>query len=226
MAKLSRVLSTLDSRRLPVHITPVTEMMIKGIAEAMPEPLQGMLLQLLDPEQADGILDMLGNVGQTFDALLHNTVNATIVQGGEQFNVIPSKIEVTLDSRLLPGFTPEEALTELRTLLGEEAELEVIFYNQGQAKADMSLYDTLAGILRESDADGIPIPYMMPAVTDGRFFSRLGIQTYGFLPVQLPRTLVLCRLFMLPMNVFPSLRCIQALKRSIKHCKGLALTDK
>jgi acetylornithine deacetylase/succinyl-diaminopimelate desuccinylase-like protein len=26
----------------------------------------------------------------------------------------------------------------------------------------------------------------MPGVTDGRFFSRLGIQTYGFTPMNLP----------------------------------------
>jgi len=30
------------------------------------------------------------------------------------------------------------------------------------------------------------MPYMLPAVTDGRFFSQLGIQTYGFLPRNLP----------------------------------------
>jgi len=50
----------------------------------------------------------------------------------------------------------------------------------------MSLYAMLAEILRESDPEGVPIPYMMPAVTDGRFFARLGIQNYGFLPVKLP----------------------------------------
>jgi acetylornithine deacetylase/succinyl-diaminopimelate desuccinylase-like protein len=27
---------------------------------------------------------------------------------------------------------------------------------------------------------------LLPGVTDGRFFSKLGIQTYGFLPMQLP----------------------------------------
>ena len=27
---------------------------------------------------------------------------------------------------------------------------------------------------------------LMAGVTDGRFFSRLGIQTYGFLPMKLP----------------------------------------
>jgi acetylornithine deacetylase/succinyl-diaminopimelate desuccinylase-like protein len=30
------------------------------------------------------------------------------------------------------------------------------------------------------------VPLLLPGVTDGRFFSRLGIQTYGFLPMQLP----------------------------------------
>jgi acetylornithine deacetylase/succinyl-diaminopimelate desuccinylase-like protein len=34
-----------------------------------------------------------------------------------------------------------------------------------------------------------PVPLLLPAVSDGRFFSRLGIQTYGFLPMQLPQEL-------------------------------------
>jgi acetylornithine deacetylase/succinyl-diaminopimelate desuccinylase-like protein len=51
---------------------------------------------------------------------------------------------------------------------------------------DMSLFDTLSGILSEADPDGIPVPLLMPAFTDARFFSRLGIQTYGFLPMKLP----------------------------------------
>jgi acetylornithine deacetylase/succinyl-diaminopimelate desuccinylase-like protein len=32
----------------------------------------------------------------------------------------------------------------------------------------------------------VPVPLLLSAVTDARFFSRLGIQTYGFLPMQLP----------------------------------------
>ncbi|MEO7022488.1 MAG: M20/M25/M40 family metallo-hydrolase [Ktedonobacteraceae bacterium] len=186
MAKLGRMLQQLDSQRLPVHIVPVVEMMIKGIAEAMPEPLHSLLMQLLDPQQTNGVLDMLGSVGETLDALLHNTVNATMVQGGEQFNVIPSQVILKLDGRMLPGFTPEQMLAELRTIIGNEAELEVCYFDPGRAEADLALYETLAQIMRESDPEGVPIPYMMPAVTDGRLFARLGIQTYGFLPVQLP----------------------------------------
>ena len=50
----------------------------------------------------------------------------------------------------------------------------------------MSLFETLGGILRELDPGARPVPLLLPAVTDGRFFARLGIQTYGFLPMRLP----------------------------------------
>jgi acetylornithine deacetylase/succinyl-diaminopimelate desuccinylase-like protein len=51
------------------------------------------------------------------------------------------------------------------------------------------LFETLSDVLKESDPDGIPVPMLMPAATDGRLFARLGIQTYGFLPMLLPATL-------------------------------------
>ncbi|MEX0673460.1 MAG: hypothetical protein WD067_01730, partial [Gaiellaceae bacterium] len=51
--------------------------------------------------------------------------------------------------------------------------------------------ETLAAVLRDFDPEGIPLPYLLIGVTDGRFFARLGIQTYGFLPMRLPDDLVL-----------------------------------
>lgn len=33
------------------------------------------------------------------------------------------------------------------------------------------------------------MPLLLPGVSDGRFFARLGIQTYGFLPMRLPQEL-------------------------------------
>ena len=50
----------------------------------------------------------------------------------------------------------------------------------------MGFFDVLAGILREADQSGKPLPLLLPRVSDARFFSRLGIQTYGFLPMKLP----------------------------------------
>ncbi|MCU0289167.1 MAG: M20/M25/M40 family metallo-hydrolase, partial [Acidobacteria bacterium] len=99
---------------------------------------------------------------------------------------IPSEIEVQMDVRLLPGFGPDDVIKELRPIAGNEVELEVLLYDAGPAKPDMGLFDTLAGILKEIDPDGIPVPLLLTGSTDGRFLSRLGIQTYGFMPMQLP----------------------------------------
>jgi len=77
--------------------------------------------------------------------------------------------------------------TELRRIIGDDVELEVIRYEPGSTETDIGLFDTLADILREADPDGIAVPLLLSGVTDGRFFSKLGIQTYGFLPMQLPK---------------------------------------
>ncbi len=186
MAKLARLLNRLDRRRLPVRITPVARRFFETMAAATPFPSGTILRGLLKPRLTDRMLDLLRSKGRAFDPMLHNTVNATIVRGGEKINVIPSEVTVELDGRLLPGYTPTDMITELRRLVGDDIEFEVISHDPGPSEPDMGLFDTLAGILREADPDGIPVPLLLPGITDARFFSRLGIQTYGFLPMKLP----------------------------------------
>lgn len=65
-------------------------------------------------------------------------------------------------------------------------ELEVLRHDPVAAEPDLALFDMLAGVLAELDPQARAIPMLLPGITDGRFFSRLGIQTYGFLPMQLP----------------------------------------
>jgi acetylornithine deacetylase/succinyl-diaminopimelate desuccinylase-like protein len=186
MGKLARLLGELDRRRLPVHVTPVAREMIAAIATELPAPLALPLRGLLKPQLTDRLLDVIGERAKVFDPLLHNTVSATIVAGGEKINVIPDELTLQLDCRLLPGFGPQDVFAELRALSGLDLELEVIRYEPTAAEPDLALFDTLAQTLRQLDPAARPIPLLLPAVTDGRFFSLLGIQTYGFLPMQLP----------------------------------------
>jgi len=186
MAKLGRLLQQLDQRRLPVHITPAARQMIEGMASALSFPQSLILRQLLNRRLTDLIIKLLGTNGKGLEPMLRNTVNATIVHGGEKINVIPSEIALELDGRLLPGYSPDDIVAELHRIVGDEIELEVVRHDPGPAEPDMGLFDTLAGILREADPGAVPIPMFMPGVTDGRFFSILGIQTYGFTPMNLP----------------------------------------
>jgi acetylornithine deacetylase/succinyl-diaminopimelate desuccinylase-like protein len=186
MAQLGDLLQKLDRHRLPVHITPVMRQMLETMAAAVPAPANSTLLQLLDPDTVDRALDALGHQGRMFDASLHNTINATVVQGGQKVNVIPSEIRVKLDGRLLPGYAPNDLLAELRGLLGREVQSEILLFSPGPGQPDMGWFDTLAAILRKADPAGIPVPLLLFGSTDAHWFSKLGIQTYGFLPMNLP----------------------------------------
>ena len=186
MAKLGQILTKLDQTRLPVHITPEVRAMYSAIAAHVPFPTSLLLRQVLNPRLTNSVLKLMGSQRQQFDALLRHTVSPTIVQGGHKFNVIPSEISLKLDGRLLPGYQPQDLINELRELLGDEVEIEMFHHDPGPPAANMALFDTLADILRQADPKGVAIPLVLPAVTDAGHFARMGIQTYGFLPMQLP----------------------------------------
>lgn len=186
MARLGRLLTTLDQKRLPPHITPVTRTMLEAMADKLGFPTGTVFRQLLNPALTNRVIDVLGERAAILIPLLFNTVSPTIVNGGEKINVIPSELTLQLDCRLLPGFTPDIVLAELRDLVGPDVEFEVIRFDPGPAEPDLGYFATLASILEEADPAGTAVPMLLPGVTDGRFFSQLGIQTYGFTPVKLP----------------------------------------
>jgi acetylornithine deacetylase/succinyl-diaminopimelate desuccinylase-like protein len=186
MAKLGEMLTRLDAGRLPVHITTPVRELLEGMRDALDEPLRSRVAALLDPARTDAALAELGPLSRGLDASLHNTVNATIVSGGLKINVIPSEVSVQLDGRLLPSFGPEDMVRELRAVVGPEPEIEVVLVGPAQPEVDLSQLDLFASVLKEADPGCVPVPSLVTGGTDARHFARLGIRTYGFLPLNVP----------------------------------------
>lgn len=183
MAKLGRAITALDSARLPVHLTAATRMMIEGIAAAVGGSEAQLLGRLLDPETAGGALGELGEVGRRLEPALRNSANATMVAGGLKINVIPSQVTLDVDCRLLPGQTAEELIGELREVVGDEPEIEVLRQNPVMPEPELGeFFDQLCDVIRDADSGATPIPQLVYGGTDARHFARLGIRTYGFLP--------------------------------------------
>lgn len=186
VAKLARTIRLLDQKQLPYHLTPAVRLMLTSISNALGGATGFAVLAMTGPLLADAIIKALGERGSIFAPLLHNTISPTILKASDKVNVIPSETSIGLDGRLLPGFTPKDMENEIRTLLGTDYDLEVVEFDPGPSAPDMGLFDTLSSVINEQDAQGIAVPYVMSGVTDARFFTRLGIQTYGFTPLQLP----------------------------------------
>jgi acetylornithine deacetylase/succinyl-diaminopimelate desuccinylase-like protein len=186
MARLAAALRTLDKRLLPVHITPPVRVMVEHLAKAMGGATGLIMRQMLNPLATNLILSALGERRNLFLPLVHNTVSPTMLQASDKGNVIPSEVSLGLDGRILPGFTPGTFQRELRSLLGDDFDLEVADFIPGPSRLDLGLFDTLSSILCQADPQGLPFPYVGSWMTDARYFTRLGIQTYGFTPLLVP----------------------------------------
>ena len=186
MGAMGRFLQTVQTRELPTHVTPVTRMMFKAIGKHLPVASRIGTGALVRPALTNVALRLLGAKRRSFNPLFRNTVNATIVRGGDQVNVVPREVTAELDGRVLPGFGPDDLVSEIQRIAGSDVSIEVTSFDPGPGAPDMGLFQTLAGVLEEEDEAAVPVPMLMPASTDGRLFAKLGIQTYGFLPMSLP----------------------------------------
>jgi len=187
IGKLARLLGALERRPLPPHPTAVVDRMLSELAGALPEPLAGLVTALRDGGGGDGTRGLAPRDRAYLESVRRHTVNATIVRAGSKINVLPSEITVDLDGRMLPGFEVAEFLAELRALIGDDAELEILYEGQRMPEPETGpFYELLAGITRERDPDTVPLPMLTTGATDARHFARLGIRGYGWLPLRLP----------------------------------------
>lgn len=195
MAGLARVLATLDQQRLPVNITPAAAAMIEAVAAGLKGEQRATVLALLDPARSDAALNRMGRQGDIFDCVLHDTVNVTVIAAGEKFNVVPSVVELNFDARILPSSNPEKLVADLQALLGSDVEFDPPrAMSDPMGEPDLRLLPLLGQILKEHDPAARPMPMLMVGATDGREFRRLGIQSYGFLPLDLPDDIEVFRL--------------------------------
>lgn len=187
VSRLSKILNNLNNKRLPLRINEACRVMINEFASNMSFPTNIIIKGLLNPVFSNILLDIMGEKGKAFDAILHNTLNPTIIRGGNKINVIPDKITVECDGRILPESSPEEFISDIRKVIGNSADIEVLRYIPGPAEVDMGFFDKLKKVLKEIDSEAIPLPFVVSCVTDARYFAQLGIQTYGFTPMLLPK---------------------------------------
>lgn len=186
-AKTGAFLQVLSSRRLPVRMTPVARLGIEALADALPQEHGRALRRLVLSPRTDPGFEVLGAAARVLDPLVRNTATPTVIHGGGSSNVIPTEITVHLDVRMVPGATPTEVIDELEELAPGLALYDVLHEEPASHQAvDMTLFPLLADVTRQHDPAALPVPMLLAGYTDARYFSRLGICTYGYLPMRLP----------------------------------------
>jgi acetylornithine deacetylase/succinyl-diaminopimelate desuccinylase-like protein len=153
------------------------------------------------PASADEALELARSVapllGELVEPLVSLTFTPTMIRASRKRNVVPAVCEVTVDSRLLPGQTPEEAQAIVRGLLGAgDFELEVLEAHGGtRSSMETPLWAAVESFVAQLEPGARPIPVCVPGFTDSHWFREaFGTVAYGFFPSRAMEAEVAARL--------------------------------
>jgi acetylornithine deacetylase/succinyl-diaminopimelate desuccinylase-like protein len=117
----------------------------------------------------------------SYAGMTRTTCVPTLLRGGHADNALPQSATATINCRIFPGVRPELVRDTLQRLVGDKVEVRIS--DPGAvSEASPLRADVLAAVTRvvHSLHPGIPIvPTMEMGATDGVFYRRGGLPTYG-----------------------------------------------
>jgi len=120
----------------------------------------------------------------TYNAVLHTTCVATLLNAGHAENALPQRADANINCRIFPGTSVEDVRAKLQELVAD-SQIKVTTKNKrsevpkGPQPLTPQIFkpvETLAAKMWP----GVPVvPFMSAGATDGAFLTPAGIPTYG-----------------------------------------------
>ncbi len=185
--RLASALDKLGRYREPARLHPVVRAYFAGRASQEAEPLSGAL-KALAAAPGDLPKDPLAVVEAepSLSALLRTTCVATMLSGGTRANALPAEAKATINCRILPDETPDQAQARLTAILDDPSVKISSLEIGGESPASplegpgpRAIEKVVAGMF-----PGAPvIPVLSRGASDSRFLRKAGIAAYGFSPL-------------------------------------------
>jgi acetylornithine deacetylase/succinyl-diaminopimelate desuccinylase-like protein len=124
----------------------------------------------------------------TLEPLLSLTMSPTMISASQKRNVVPAVCELTVDRRLQPGQSLEEAEAVVRSLIpdGIDYEYEVVEAQGGtRSPIDTPLWDAVDSFVQEVEPGARTVPLCVAGFTDSHWMrDAFGTVAYGFFPAR------------------------------------------
>jgi acetylornithine deacetylase/succinyl-diaminopimelate desuccinylase-like protein len=143
----------------------------------------------------DELLEHFGPAVRMIGAGIRNTTNATMLEAGYKHNVVPGEAIAYVDGRYLPGHG-DTFMPTVQQVVGDMIAVET-YVTQGALEYafEGDLVDKMTIALHSQDPEAHIAPFLMSGGTDAKAWDKLGITSYGFVPLRLPADLDFTALF-------------------------------
>ncbi len=178
--------------------------LIQGLARLLARPLRWRVtpparayLRALAPDENERWRRIFLNIDQVITPtgpreflppgmanLFLDTVQVTVLEGGQRINVVPAVAKARLDIRLLPDTDSGTFLRDVRSALGKKIDVKILVTSPPAppSPAEGRFWRAVESVLAQ---EAPVVPAMVPGFTDSRFFRERRIPAYGLSPFSL-----------------------------------------
>jgi acetylornithine deacetylase/succinyl-diaminopimelate desuccinylase-like protein len=184
---LAAAVARIGTHTGPVRLTPTLEVLLASVAEVAGT--------VATPENAESLIEEFGTAARMLGAVIRNTANPTMLDAGYKVNVIPTEASARIDGRFLPGYE-DEFWDTLAALAGPDIELtRETAMPATETGFDGEVVDAMTAAILAEDPDAVVAPYLMSGGTDAKYWTEIGMRSFGFAPLRLPEDLDFTALF-------------------------------
>lgn len=179
LVKAARVIELLAGYRPERKYGPETEALMRALTGGDLPPANEAV------ERAGEIHPLARSM---LEPLMSLTLAPTMVSASKKRNVIPAVCEITVDRRLQPGQTVEEAEAIIRSLIPVEIDYEYELteaHGGSRSPIDTPLWEAVDSFVREIEPEAQTVPLLVAGFTDSHWMrDAFGTVVYGFFPMR------------------------------------------
>ena len=189
IGRLSAALVALENSPAPARLTEAPQGMLKVLGRSI-GGLKGFVLRHHRLFSRTIIRGLSGS--PSIAPLVRTTLAPTIVRGGARDNVLPDRVEATVNLRLLPGDSVAEATSRVEDIITRAVdggvwieEVEGSVFEPVPARGGSGpWWKLLSSQIERTFPEALVAPYLMTATTDSRWYRDYSDAIYRFIPME------------------------------------------
>lgn len=179
--------ATIVNRLTEYEIAPrIDEMFTERIRALGLDPT--IEARLLDPAHIeDALAELPSGMARNIHSCCQMSFSPNVLNSGDKDNTIPGYAELSVDIRMLPGETQDDADRHLREIIGSDLLPSVTITRKyddepegpSLSSTETPLWSALSDSIQIAYPDARVVPSIVTGGTDARFFRAKGVPAYG-----------------------------------------------